>query len=197
MDLKNKLKILRKEHGLTQQDIADSINVSRSVVAKWETGLVIPKDELLKDLALIFKVPVSELKTNNNWELTRFATLDKYVYRGIAGKLFSIFIKEYNPNKVISYADRRWTLDKDNNLYTKLGFNLDKINPPDYRYYNERVSRFERIHKMKMMKSKLSKKYGFPMDMTEWEMARELGYDRIWDCGLFRYMWKKKETPSK
>ena len=66
MDLKNKLKILRKEHGLTQQDIADSINVSRSVVAKWETGLVIPKDELLKDLALIFKVPVSELKTNNN-----------------------------------------------------------------------------------------------------------------------------------
>ena len=31
------------------------------------------------------------------------------------------------------------------------------------------------------------------MDMTEWEMARELGYDRIWDCGLFRYVWKNNK----
>ncbi len=27
--------------------------------------------------------------------------------------------------------------------------------------------------------------------MTELEMARTLGYGRIWDCGLFKYIWKK------
>ena len=30
--------------------------------------------------------------------------------------------------------------------------------------------------------------------MTETEMAKELGYDRIWDCGLIKYVWKKEET---
>ena len=31
--------------------------------------------------------------------------------------------------------------------------------------------------------------------MTELEMTKALGYDRIWDCGLFKYVWRK-ETPS-
>lgn len=32
------------------------------------------------------------------------------------------------------------------------------------------------------------------MTMTETEMARELGYDRIWDCGLIKYVWKRNEN---
>ena len=28
--------------------------------------------------------------------------------------------------------------------------------------------------------------------MTETEMAKELGYDRIWDCGLIKYVWERK-----
>ena len=27
--------------------------------------------------------------------------------------------------------------------------------------------------------------------ITEHEMTRELGYDKIWDCGLFKYVWTK------
>jgi hypothetical protein len=38
-------------------------------------------------------------------------------------------------------------------------------------------------------KQTLSKKYGFPIEMTETEMIKELGYDRIWDCGLIKYIW--------
>jgi hypothetical protein len=29
--------------------------------------------------------------------------------------------------------------------------------------------------------------------MTELEMARALGYDRIWDCGLIKYVYKNKQ----
>ena len=29
--------------------------------------------------------------------------------------------------------------------------------------------------------------------MTEKEMAIEAGFDRIWDCGLFKYVWKNDE----
>ena len=139
-------------------------------------------------------VAVMSFKNGNikskDWELSRFATLDGYLCRGVGGKLFSRFVKDWEPEKVISYADRRWTISPDNNLYTKLGFGLERISPPDYRYYNEKVSKYERIHKMNFMKRKLIQKYGFPSEMTEWEMARQLGYDRIWDCGLFKYVWK-------
>lgn len=130
--------------------------------------------------------------SNESWELTRFATDSNYIYQGVGGKMFSYFVKKYEPNMVISFADRRWTPWSNNNLYTKLGFTLENITKPDYRYYNENVDRYKRVHKMSMSKSNLNKKYGFPMTMTELEMTKELGYDRIWDCGLFKYVWRKE-----
>ena len=131
---------------------------------------------------------------NTGWELTRFATDIQYRCPGIGGKLFKYFIKKYNPDSIYSFADRRWTIDINNNVYTKLGFEIERINKPDYRYYNERVDRFKRIHKMTMNKKLLSKKYGFPLTMTELEMTRELGYDRIWDCGLIKYVYYNEKT---
>lgn len=126
---------------------------------------------------------------NYGWELTRFASDYNYIIRGVGGKLFSYFVKHYTPQTVYSFADRRWTLDINNNIYTKLGFVIDKINRPDYKYYNEKIDRYERVHKMRLNKTSLSKKYGFPLTMTETEMAKELGYDRIWDCGLIKYVY--------
>ena len=49
------------------------------------------------------------------------------------------------------------------------------------------------MHKFNFRKKTLSKKYGFPLLMTETEMAKELGYDRIWDCGLIKYVWKNEK----
>ena len=37
----------------------------------------------------------------------------------------------------------------------------------------------------------LNKKYGFPLSMTESEMARELKCSRVYDCGLIKYVWEK------
>lgn len=130
--------------------------------------------------------------TSPEWDLTRFATKEGYIYQGVGGKLFKYFVKQYSPLKVISFADRRWTVDINNNLYTKIGFVIEKINGPDYRYYNSSINKFERFHKFSFSKRKLSKKYFFPLSMTEKEMTKELGYDRIWDCGLIRYVWKNK-----
>jgi very-short-patch-repair endonuclease len=126
---------------------------------------------------------------NPCWELTRFAGKIGYRLQGVGGKLFKYFTRNYGPDEVISFADRRWTISVKDNLYTHLGFTLDKVCPPDYKYYNERVDRYRRIHKMSFAKKTLSKKYGFSMSMTEKEMAQELGYDRIWDCGMFKYRW--------
>lgn len=128
---------------------------------------------------------------NDSWELVRFAGKTGYRLQGVGGKMFSYFISKESPNSVVSFADRRWTLWADNNLYTKLGFKLEKICPPDYKYYNDKVDKYKRIHKMSFSKKELARKYGFSMDLTEKEMALQLGYDRIWDCGLFKYVWYK------
>lgn len=141
-------------------------------------------------------IAVMSFKTENNgrWELTRFASDYNYICCGVGGKLFKHFIREYNPESVKSFADRRWTVDEENNIYIQLGFEFDGYTPPDYKYYNPKVDRYQRFHKFGFRKQVLLKKYPniLTPEMTETEMAKKLGYDRIWDCGLIRYVWKNK-----
>lgn len=134
---------------------------------------------------------MSFLKRQNTWELTRFATDYHYICQGVGGKLFSYFVKNYDPEEIKSFADRRWTLNPDNNLYTKLGFKLEKTLKPDYRYVG-RLYPNERIHKFNFRKKILHNKYGFSTDKTETQMVGMLDCYKIWDCGLFKYVWKKK-----
>ena len=133
-------------------------------------------------------------QADNNWELTRLATDIKYNCCGVGGKLFNYFIKNYDFNEIKSFADRRWTLDENNNVYTKLGFVFHSFTKPNYTYYNANVNRYKRFHKFNVRKDKLVKKYSqLNPRMTETEMVKELGYDRIWDCGLIKYVYKKHE----
>lgn len=57
----DKLKNLRKEKNITQNELAKEIFVSRSLIAKFETGTVFPSREILEKIALYFDVPISEL----------------------------------------------------------------------------------------------------------------------------------------
>lgn len=130
-------------------------------------------------------------ENDGKWNLNRFASLNGCICQGVASKMFKHFIREYDPVSVISFADRRWTLNRNSNLYTKLGFALDEVLKPDYKYYNKNVDRYKRFHKFGFRKQILHKKYGLPLSMTELEMTRKLGYTRIWDCGLFKYVWQR------
>ena len=130
-------------------------------------------------------------ENDGNWNLTRFASLNGYICQGVASKIFKYFVVNYNPTYIKSFADRRWTLNSNSNLYVRLGFKLDETLRPEYRYYNPQVDKYKRYHKFGFRKSVLHKKYGLPMHMTETEMARALGYVKVWDCGLFKYVWHK------
>lgn len=133
-----------------------------------------------------------EKKTSNEkWELTRFASDNRKVCQGIGGKLFKYFIREYNPSEIKSFADRRWTINEDSNIYIKLGFKFEGYLAPEYRYYNAKIDRYHRFHKFGFRKQILAKKYGFPMSMTETEMTEALGYKKVWDCGLIKYIWTR------
>ena len=61
MDFVEKLKSLRKESGLTQQEVADKLFVSRSLYAKYESGLATPSKDTLQKMALLFNTGVNDL----------------------------------------------------------------------------------------------------------------------------------------
>lgn len=107
-------------------------------------------------------------------------------------KYLNTLLKKYNPSKIKSFADRRWSIDSPSNLYRKLGFILEKYTLPDYRYIKPKF--VKRYHKFGFRKKTLYNKYGLPLSMTESEMVKELGYDRIWDCGLIKYVWYNNKT---
>ena len=124
------------------------------------------------------------------WDLNRFATDINYQCVGIGGKLFKYFTRNYPFIEIKSFADRRWTTDPTNNLYTKLGFAFDSFVPPTYWYHNPKINPYIRFHKFGFRKQHLHKQYGLPLTMTEREMTKTLGYTRIWDCGLIKYVYK-------
>lgn len=125
---------------------------------------------------------------DNEYELSRYVTKQNYIIRGLASKFLKQFIKEYSPKSIISFADRRWTIDPDDNLYVSLGFKLESIVKPNYFYYNSKINRYKRYHKFSFGKNNIKKKYpNLDFTKSEKELTSELGFDKVWDCGLFKY----------
>ena len=56
-----KLKMLRKEKNLTQEGLAEKLNVSRQAITKWESGDGTPDIENLKQISILFNTTIDEL----------------------------------------------------------------------------------------------------------------------------------------
>jgi transcriptional regulator with XRE-family HTH domain len=61
MEFSEKLQELRKKKGLTQEELAEFLFVSRTAVSKWESGRGYPNIDSLKAIARFFSVTVDEL----------------------------------------------------------------------------------------------------------------------------------------
>ena len=66
MDLGNKLLELRKKKGISQEEAADILGVSRQTVSKWETGLSTPEFDKIKSIADLYEISINELVTGRN-----------------------------------------------------------------------------------------------------------------------------------
>jgi transcriptional regulator with XRE-family HTH domain len=65
MEFSEKLQSLRKQKGLTQEELAEILYVSRTAVSKWESGRGMPNVESLKAIARYFSVTLDELLTGD------------------------------------------------------------------------------------------------------------------------------------
>ena len=60
----NNLKLLRKQYGFTQEQIAEKLGVSRQTIAKWERGECLPDIENVIALADLYEITVDQLVRN-------------------------------------------------------------------------------------------------------------------------------------
>ena len=65
MEFNKKLQELRKQKGLTQEELAEKLYVSRTAISKWESGRGYPNIDSLKEIAKFFSVTVDELLSPN------------------------------------------------------------------------------------------------------------------------------------
>jgi hypothetical protein len=120
---------------------------------------------------------------NHQWELSRFANKNYYSVIGAFSKLLKYFVNTYNPISITTYADRRWS--NSNNVYIKNNFKFVHATEPSYWYTKHNISKYHRFNYRKsLLKNKLEK---YDETLTEWENMQLNGYDRIWDCGSFKY----------
>ena len=110
--------------------------------------------------------------SDNEWNINRFCNLINCNVIGGASKLFKYFICNYKPTRIISYADKDWSLGK---LYHKLGFNNISESLPDYKY----LVNGNRVHKSRYKSSKIK--------LKESEYVNKNGLFKIYDCGKIKF----------
>ena len=115
------------------------------------------------------------------WNLNRFCNKLEHNIIGGASKLLKFFLDNLKPKRIISYADKDWSVG---NMYEKIGFVKVSETNPDYKY----VINSTRNHKSNFKKSQIEKK--FKVDISgkkESDLIKELGIYRIYDCGKIKY----------
>ena len=122
------------------------------------------------------------------WELTRYATKKDIQLCGGASRLLSHFIKQQNPDNIISYADSSFS---NGNMYEKINFKLVHMSKPSF-FYVDKVS-LQRFHRFRFNKKNLIK-MGLMKDSETCDaaMSRYNRYHKIYDCGKYLYLWSKE-----
>lgn len=120
-------------------------------------------------------------RRSKGWDINRFCTKTGMSIRGGASKLFTAFVRDHDPEMVVSYADLRWGTGS---VYGHLGFSHVGNTVPNYWYFKANL--MTRIHRYG-----LRKRPEEPKDVTEWTLRQQEGWNRIWDCGHAKWVWEK------
>lgn len=112
------------------------------------------------------------------WEIMRYSVAVGHSVPGGFSRLLKMFEQEYNPQQILSFADRRISIG---NLYVQNGFQLITNTQPNYFYHK----RGQKLSRQQCQKSKLKKLLGdsFDPSRTEVENMLRASYIQIFDAG--------------
>lgn len=125
---------------------------------------------------------IGKTSEENVMELIRFATVSNFTIVGGASKMLKHFQRMNVTNKLISYADRRWS---NGDVYKKIGFKLVSTSSPNY-WYTKNFT--ERLHRIGFQRSQLAVKLqNYDPTLSERDNMLNNKFLRVWDCGTLRY----------
>ena len=137
MKFEEKLKMLRKEGNLTQEELADKLCVSRQAITKWENGDGLPDIDNLKELSRLFNTTIDELikeeqeintSNINKYRYSEEIDIDHSKHFDIhIGKTMELNIKPCTSEKVIveifSNIESKFNIKFDD-LYNKMDIDI-------------------------------------------------------------------------
>ena len=119
------------------------------------------------------------ITSSDHIELIRFANMSNYNVIGGFSKLLKYFIKQHQPEKIISFANLDFS---DGHVYRMNGFTQKSITPPGYFWSKDG----KKYHRSNFMKHKLIK-MGHDKNKTEVEIMHENKFYRVFDCGNLKF----------
>jgi hypothetical protein len=152
----------------------DDNHIQGFVSSKIKLGLYY-NNELVS--IMTFDQSEGRKKMEEGYNLSRFCNKLNINVIGGASKLLKYFIKIYGVKRIVSYADKDWSIGS---LYYTLGFENIGGNGPDYKY----IVDGKRVHKSRYKKSRLGIQ---GTSITEHQETKRLGIHRIYDCGKIKF----------
>lgn len=89
MEFNNKLYQLRKQKGLSQEELANRLNVSRQTISKWEVGDSTPDMEKLISISDLFEISLDELVMDKKSETINECSTKPELINEIKDKVFT------------------------------------------------------------------------------------------------------------
>ena len=114
MNLGNSLFQARKKSGLSQEDVAEKLGVSRQTVSKWETDETVPDIRQSKRMAVLYHLSLDELinfdldvkQVQDAIDNTSAETEAKINWTNVWGKKYPILLKYQESVNISNYARR-------------------------------------------------------------------------------------------
>lgn len=133
----------------------------------------------------------SRFSDKYEWELLRLATQKNSVVIGGTQRLWKAFLQNKNPQSTVSYCDLRFAdLMPEETVYTRLGFSFDGQTKSSYRWFNREYNKS--LSRISTQKHKLNNLLEcFDSTLSEDQNMRNAGYIKFYDCGNYRFVWRK------
>lgn len=134
----------------------------------------------------------SRFSKAEEFEIIRFANLLNYTVVGGFSKLFKYCIEKYQINSCVTYADKRFSYN--GNVYEINNFKLVGETSPSYFYFkSDWKLTYKLLSRYQAQKHKLHKILSsFDNEKSEYENMKDNGWHRIWDCGNYKFVWRKE-----
>lgn len=179
-----------------KKDLLDECHIQGSDCANIKLGLFYHNTlvSVMTFVSLNSRVALGRNKNNSkeyDYELSRFVSSKEYTVVGGFSKLLKYFERNYEWEKLITFADKRYS---NGDMYLKNKWSLIRESKASYYYINTNDKNANREYRFKYKKSSLEKLFPLSYDKNKSEkiIMQENGYYQVFNLGQLVFEYKKR-----